>query len=185
MRNKNNYKKEMSEFQFNLMKGKIVEMIIQNILEHCGYKVYPYGHESTLGELKENLHNYKNHNDTLQKIRCTPDFVVYNPENDKTALVEVKFRNCEKEEFQADYEKYKKYWNECFILLINPSSPNKYYIQAIENLKPSKEFYNKTLRKKQIFYNLKDFAKIQEAFPMIGLKTVKDTFPILEALTKN
>ena len=180
-----NYKKEMSEFQFNLMKGKIVEMIVQNIFEHCGYQVYPYGHESTLGKLKENFKNYKNHNETLEKIRCTPDFVTYNPKNENTALIEVKYRNCEKEEFQADYEKYRKHWNDCLILLVNPSSPNKYYIQFIKELKPTKEFYNKNQHKKVYYYNINNFVKIQDAFPMVGFKTIQNTLPILEALTKN
>jgi hypothetical protein len=176
--------KKMGNFDFNLMKGKLVESIVESIFKTVGFNVYSYGHESTLGKLHEDFKDYKSHNPVLKKIRSTPDFVVYSKEQEKAYLIEVKYSGGENDDFQADYEKYIEFWPECYILVVKPHSKNKYYIQKATELKPSKSYYSKTSRKQVTMYNINDFETIQKVFPQIGLKSVQDTFEVLESLVR-
>ena len=172
----------MENFRFNLMKGKVVEVLIQNIFEEVGYQVFSYGHENTLGYLKNELCKYKKHNDTLKKIRFTPDFVLYNPKTEDTKLIEVKYSDCKGEKCIGDYEPYQKYWNDCYILVVNPSSKNIYYIQKASEIKVYSEFYNKNTKRKQKTYDLNEFKLIQEEFKEITIDVVESTFDIIDSL---
>ncbi|MCH8520018.1 MAG: hypothetical protein LAT82_04660 [Nanoarchaeota archaeon] len=172
----------MENFRFNLMKGKIVEVIIQNMFECTDYQVFSYGHENTLGYMKNELKKYKKHNDTLKKIRFTPDFVIYNPKTEETRLIEVKYNNSKNNKIISDFEPYQKYWSDCYILVVNPSSENVYFIQKASEIEIENEFYNKNLHKKVKTYDLNKFKKIQEEFEDITWEVVKDTFEIIDSL---
>lgn len=172
----------MKNFRFNLMKGKVAESIVQNIFEEVGYQVFSYGHENTLGYMKNELHKYNNHNETLKKIRFTPDFVVFNPKTEDTKLVEIKYCNSNNMKIISDFEPYQKYWNDCYILVVSPYTDNVYYIKKASEIQVYNEFFNKTTRKKQKTYDLNEFKLFQEEFKEIDFDVVKNTFSIIDKL---
>ena len=178
------YKKELDNFSFNLLKGKLAEEILKAILNNSGFKVYNYGCEYSLQGLQDTLKDYKNQNETLKKVRSTPDFFVYSDTANEGYLTEVKYSNSSKEIFN-DFDKYSIYWPEAYIILINPSWPNVFYIAQAKDLKPKKEFYNSTLRKKVKLYDQSQFQKIQDFISSIGYKTIKDTLPILKSFIES
>jgi hypothetical protein len=79
-----------NDFQTNLIKGKIAELIFQQMFAEAGkYTILPLGYERVLPGLLD-WHN----NDILKPIRSAPDFVLI-PKDEKDEnilIVEVKFR---------------------------------------------------------------------------------------------
>ena len=81
-----------NNFQENLIKGKIVETIFQQMfLETENYNVYPTGYETALPELAQ-LRHHKDIENILSQLRKSPDFVVTPKEKDEVYMVEVKYR---------------------------------------------------------------------------------------------
>jgi len=79
-----------NDFQTNLIKGKIAELVFQQMFAEAGkYTILPLGYERVLPGLLD-WHN----NDILKPIRSAPDFVLI-PKDEKDEnilIVEVKFR---------------------------------------------------------------------------------------------
>lgn len=82
-----------NNFQENLIKGKIVETIFQQMfVESEKYHVYPTGYENVVPELAE-LSHHKDIQNILSQLRRTPDFILVPKERDEVYLVEVKYRH--------------------------------------------------------------------------------------------
>lgn len=75
--------------RYNFIKGRIAEALIEELFQCIGFKVYRFGMENTMPEMRGQLHGTQAKVTTL--IRSMPDFVIQEPGKDPF-LVEVKFR---------------------------------------------------------------------------------------------
>lgn len=74
-----------------MIKGRIAEALIEELLRASGNKVYRFGYESILQNLVQNGSQFDRHSRNGEQLRSIPDFVVVNDEG-KPFFVEVKFR---------------------------------------------------------------------------------------------
>jgi hypothetical protein len=75
----------------NMIKGRIAEAIIEELLKASGNDVYRFGYESILQNLVQRRANFDRSNKNAHQLQSIPDFVVLNPEGNNFFL-EVKFR---------------------------------------------------------------------------------------------
>ncbi len=85
-----------SDFSRNLIKGKIAEIIFQQMFIEAGeYTIIPFGYENVIPELAQ-CENY-NDNSMVKKIKNTvrsaPDFALISQNKKKVWLIEVKYRS--------------------------------------------------------------------------------------------
>lgn len=78
------------QYHYNMIKGRVAEAIVQEMLLHSGYEVFHFGMEHTIPGITGKLNHFNDPSSLL--IRNTPDFVVKDPETGKVHLLEVKFR---------------------------------------------------------------------------------------------
>jgi hypothetical protein len=102
---KNNYPEEM-------LKGRMAESLVEELLRKSGNKVYRFGYEAILQNLTQIQQSFKVDSDTRKRIRAIPDFVVVNSEGG-TEFVEVKFRKYGQlhEKDHGRLQRIKKFWN--------------------------------------------------------------------------
>jgi len=83
----------VSDFADNLIKGRIVETIFQQMFLDTGkYNVFPFGYEQTLPQLAQRDHD-SFIMELMKDIRHIPDFVVTPRVGDGVYLVEVKYEH--------------------------------------------------------------------------------------------
>jgi hypothetical protein len=75
----------------NIIKGRIAEALVEELLRACGNNVYRFGYESLLQNLIQSDANFDRGTKNGQQVRSIPDFVVVNTRGIPT-FVEVKFR---------------------------------------------------------------------------------------------
>lgn len=154
----------MNEFPENLIKGRIVETIFQQMFLDTGkYNVYPFGYEQTLPPLTQRHHDPYVMK-LMDEIRHTPDFVVTPKEKDGVYLVEVKYEH--KLELQRVSELSKKLlsWWTCPWLFI--ATQDKFYFDNCSSIVETGEIKeldaeNWVDREKQEYYSnlLRKFIK--------------------------
>ena len=76
----------------NIIKGRIAEVLVEELLRACGNNVYRFGYESLLQNLIQSDANFDRGTKNGQQVRSIPDFVVVNSYG-KPTFVEVKFRS--------------------------------------------------------------------------------------------
>ena len=140
-------KKDISKtYDFNMIKGRIAESLIEQLFIKLGYKVYRYGMENTVPGIMELLKGVRS--DVATIIKRMPDFVI----QDKTGeayFIEVKYRNNEKfsiKEIPKDYP----FENAFFIVV----SRRHIKCLSFEDLKKGKEISEKS---KNYLGNIKAF----------------------------
>ena len=74
----------------NLLKGRMAESLVEELLKKCGNKVYRFGYEAVLQNLTQLEKSFDRESEVGQRISSIPDFIVVNQR--KISLVEVKFR---------------------------------------------------------------------------------------------
>lgn len=74
----------------NLLKGRMTESLVEELLKKCGNKVYRFGYEAVLQNLTQLEESFDRESEVGQRISSIPDFIVVNQK--KISLVEVKFR---------------------------------------------------------------------------------------------
>jgi hypothetical protein len=80
----------------NVIKGRIAEALVEELLRRSGNKVYRFGYESILQNLTQTDSGFDRHsrNGNGEQVRWIPDFVVVNSSG-TSFFLEVKFRsNC-------------------------------------------------------------------------------------------
>jgi len=75
----------------NMIKGRVAEAIIEELLKDSGNDVYRFGYESILQNLVQRGSNFDRSNKNAHQVKSIPDFVVLNSEGNNFFL-EVKFR---------------------------------------------------------------------------------------------
>lgn len=74
----------------NILKGRMAESLVEELLKQCGNKVYRFGYEAVLQNLTQLEKTFDREGEVDQRISSIPDFIVVNQK--KISLVEVKFR---------------------------------------------------------------------------------------------
>lgn len=114
-------KKNHEEFVEGLIKGKIAEIIFEQMFrESERYTILHSGYEYTLPELAQ----YQQHAEVravIENIRNAPDFILVSQDKKEVHLVEVKYRK-----HRMDYDLKKiakdtlKFWNPCWLFVASP-----------------------------------------------------------------
>jgi hypothetical protein len=76
----------------NVIKGRIAEALVEELLKSCGNNVYRFGYESLLQNLVQFDPNFDRKTKNGQQVRSISHFVVVNGRG-KPTFVEVKFRS--------------------------------------------------------------------------------------------
>lgn len=79
-------------FDYNMIKGRIAEALIEQLFIKLNFKVYRYGMENTIPGIMELLRGVRS--DVATTIKRMPDFVIQDKNND-AYFIEVKFRATE------------------------------------------------------------------------------------------
>ena len=90
----------------NMLKGRIAETLIEELLRQSGNIVYRFGYEAIVQNLVQFEESFDRNSEVGERIRVMPDFVVIDEEGNP-AFVEVKFRR-KPELYKSDYDKFEK-----------------------------------------------------------------------------
>jgi hypothetical protein len=83
----------MNDFSRRLIKGKIAEIIFQQMFSNTGkFTIIPFGYEYTTPELSQHEKNDKA-KEVIDNIRNAPDFALISKNGNSVYLVEVKYRS--------------------------------------------------------------------------------------------
>jgi len=107
----------------NLLKGRMAECLVEELLKQCGNRVYRFGYEAVLQNLTQLEKAFDRENEVGQRIKSIPDFVVINREG-KPFFVEVKFRT-NLTVYSKDIKRLElieKFW-QAKIILLTPKKP--------------------------------------------------------------
>lgn len=154
-------------FSQSLIVGAAAKEILRSLLEASGYKVYPFGYESSLTTLKMHIWDSQvSDSNEVQRVRSMPDFVVSS--NRDLKLMEVKFRKKLDHDGRpgvllknSDLNRYQKYWQESVIALISPYG-DRFFCQDVRDLMPGSQ-ENK-------WFDYTSFLPLPEFYPQTGDK---------------
>jgi hypothetical protein len=90
----------------NVLKGRMAETLVEELLRQSKNVVYRFGYEAIVQNLIQLDNNYDRKNETGDRIGAMPDFIVIDKKGNPV-FVEVKFR-WKPELHEDDYEKLKK-----------------------------------------------------------------------------
>jgi hypothetical protein len=108
----------------SILKGKIAEDLVRELLEKNGVRVYSLGQKKLLEEL-EQAENFKWESKAGKKISSIPDFIVFTKDK-KTFFIEVKFRSDPEsleEVLLIEKEYIEKYWEAKIIIVTSKEKP--------------------------------------------------------------
>ncbi len=154
-------------FNHHVVVGAAAKEILRSLLESSGYKVYPFGYESSLSTLKIHIWDRGFENtDIVQRIRSMPDYIVSTEKN--LELIEVKFRRKSDKEGQPgvflknrDINRYKQFWGESTIVLLSPHG-DRFFAQSARDVIPG-SYETK-------WFPYSDFHSLSTIFPAVGEK---------------
>lgn len=132
----------MGSFRSNQVKGNIAKTIIQGLFEDSGYRVYPYGYESQLSQIRYDV-RWQNASisDSVMRLKSSPDLLVYDSEKRNLYFTETKFRRVDNPcdvSLRSDHIwNYKKYWNDSLLVVVIPVE-HVFYAQFVKDLKGPK-----------------------------------------------
>jgi hypothetical protein len=91
----------------SMLKGRMAESLVEELLKQCGNKVYRFGYEAVLQNLTQLEERFDRESEVGQRISSIPDFIVVNQK--KISIVEVKFRTdlAGLSRYEKDIEKLK------------------------------------------------------------------------------
>lgn len=75
----------------NILKGRMAESLVEELLKQCGNKIYRFGYEAILQNLTQLERVFNRESEVGKRISSIPDFIVINKQG-KPFFVEVKFR---------------------------------------------------------------------------------------------
>jgi hypothetical protein len=100
----------------NIIKGRIAEAVIEELLRRCGNRVYRFGYESTLQNLIQTPLEFDRKTKNGQRVSSMPDFIVINA-GGSPFFVEVKFRSDPQNLKGYSLKNSKKLWYAKVILV--------------------------------------------------------------------
>lgn len=105
------------QYAESLLKGRMAECLVEELLKQGGNKVYRFGYESILQNLTQ-LGEYSSidkKGPVSKRLKSTPDFVIVNCKK-KPFFVEVKFRTKVKV-YERDLELIEEFWQAKVIMV--------------------------------------------------------------------
>ena len=163
-----------TNFYLNLVKGRLVQVLIESIFQEFGYEVYPYGYESYLTNIIKFMRK-GTANLPVRKIRASPDLFVYDREINDGFLVEVKATATRDETrywiSKRTLDTYRQYWPEAILVVYCIPSGN-IHCKQIGNIRldeleieqsPITQWDNYVLNMEEEFQNLYDFFRLIES----------------------
>lgn len=105
----------------NILKGKMAETLVKELLLKCGNRVYHFSNREILENLSQFEKLLERETDIGKKVSSIPDFIVISPK-EKIFFIEVKFRTAPEaleEELLLEKEFLEKFW-EAKIILVTP-----------------------------------------------------------------
>lgn len=156
------------KFYDDLYKGGAAKELVKVLLEKSGYLVFPYGYESTLGDIKKKLRVKGTKNSkTVRRIKSSPDLLVYDEERKDIMLVEVKLRKAPNETRVTIYPQkiianYKEFWNDAILAIVVPVG-NVFYAQKLSELET---------KVNGIYNAATDFEKFEDVFTRVKTEYV-------------
>lgn len=106
----------------NILKGRMAESLIEELLKQCGNRVYRFGYEAVLQNLTQLEELFDRESEVGQRISSIPDFIAV--KGRRILLVEVKFRT-DPIFYQKDFKKLKmidEFW-QAKVILVTPIKP--------------------------------------------------------------
>jgi Holliday junction resolvase-like predicted endonuclease len=106
----------------NILKGRMAESLVEELLKRCGNKVYRFGYEAVLQNLTQLEESFDRESEMGRRITSIPDFIVVNKKI--IFLVEVKFRT-DLSFYEKDVKKLKiveEFW-QAKIIWVTPTKP--------------------------------------------------------------
>jgi len=74
-----------------MLKGRMAETLVEELLRKSGNTIYRFGYEAILQQLTQIKQDFDKNTETGKRIRAIPDFIVLDEKGD-TIFLEVKFR---------------------------------------------------------------------------------------------
>jgi hypothetical protein len=102
----------------SILKGRMAEGLVEELLKQCGNRVYRFGYEAVLQNLTQLEKVFDRESEVGQRIKSIPDFIVINKEG-RPFFVEAKFRT-ELVVYSKDIKRIElieKFWKAKIILL--------------------------------------------------------------------
>jgi len=90
----------------NMLKGRIAETLVEELLRQSGNIVYRFGYEAIVQNLTQLEESFDRNSEVGERIKVMPDFIVIDKRRSPVFL-EVKFRR-KPELHKDDYEKFEK-----------------------------------------------------------------------------
>jgi len=101
----------------NLLKGRIAESLVEELLKRSGNRVYRFGYEAVLQNLTQLEESFDRESEVGQRISSIPDFIAV--KGKKILFVEVKFRT-DPSFFKKDINKLRmigEFWRAKIVLV--------------------------------------------------------------------
>ena len=120
------------KFTENLIKGKIAEIVFENMLREAGcFTILHFGYEHILPELAHGG-AFDRESDTARAVRSAPDFAIINNETKQVNLIEVKYRKIlRRDDILNVAERMAEAWNPSFIFV---ASKTGFYFDSITQI---------------------------------------------------
>lgn len=126
---KQEFVKEVN-FNYQLLKGKIAETIIERLLILCEFDVHKFGMENSLPMFPDALYDPKSK--IGREIRSMPDFVVID-HKERVNYFEIKYRRDGTFKFEALGEDYK--YSNGYLILVSKDNIQAISIKELEHIK--------------------------------------------------
>jgi hypothetical protein len=121
------------EFTRNLIKGKIAEVVFQQMFREQGsYTIIPFGYEYTVPQLTQCQNANRQAQRVINNIKHAPDFALVSSNNQNVYLVEVKFMSKYSEKYAlADAQYQKERWDPSYIFI---ATLDGFYFDSCTNI---------------------------------------------------
>ena len=109
----------------NVIKGKLAESLVEQLLKASGCRVYRLGSEAMLENIVQLEDEFNKDSSLGKKIASIPDFVVMG-NRERPIFVEVKFRTDPEsleEELLLEKESQEKFWESKIVLVTTKEKP--------------------------------------------------------------
>lgn len=162
---------ENNNYAEGMLKGRMAETLVEELLRKCGNKVYRFGYEAILQNLTQLKEGFDRHSEVGEQIRAIPDLVVVDKDGN-TDLVEVKFRwspTLHEKDFDR-LERIKNYWGSK-VIFVNCSEKPYFRITVSPYIENGK--LNATPLKEMTTWNIDPIA--YDEFEVITYKYLSPT----------
>lgn len=155
-------------------KNKFAGNSAENIFEFLigslpDWKCNKFGVETHIKDIQKMVSKIVNPITT--KIRCMPDFVVFNEKTEETFLIEVKFRS---ENYFKYLENYNEHWEGTKLVLIHKDEPYFEWVD-LEKINPSMKKFVEIKGEKRFIWDFGGLQKnIKTLFPDLTDETIID-----------